>query len=95
VEFLLLLFFLFFGAAIAAVWVRWKASGVVAFFIVVGALLLGLIALVTFTDSWFAVGDTLVRLGVLGVASWSLVITAISAISGFFLLRGATPRNAA
>ncbi|QYH36598.1 ABC transporter permease [Salinibacterium sp. M195] len=95
VQFVLFLFFLFFGSAIAAVWVRWKATGVTVFFIIVGALLVGLIALATFTDSWFAVGDTFVDLGVIGVASWSLVLTAISAIAGFFLLRRATPRNAA
>jgi hypothetical protein len=95
VEFVLFLFFLFFGAAIAAVWVRWKASGVVVFFIVVGALLIGLVALATFTDSWSAVGENLISLGVLGVASSSLVVTAISAVAGFFLLRHATPRNAA
>ena len=95
VEFLLLLFFFFVGAAIATVWVRWKATGVTVFFIIVGVLLVGLIALVTFTDSWFVVADTLVDLGIIGVASWSLVITAISAVAGFFLLRRATPRNSA
>lgn len=95
VEFVLLLFFLFFGAAIATVWVRWKATGVVVFFIVVGALLVGLVVLATFTNSWIAVGEHLVSLGVLGVASWSLLLTAISAIAGFLLLRRATPRNAA
>lgn len=95
IEFVLFLFFLFFGAAIATVWVRWKASGVVVFFIVVGALLIALVALATFTESWGAVGEALVSLGIVGVVSWSLVITAISAVAGFFLLRGATPRNAA
>lgn len=94
VEFVLFLFFLFFGAAIATVWVRWKASGVVVFFIIVGVILVALIALATFTDSWSAVGEALVNLGILGVASWSLVLTAISATAGFFLLRRATPRNA-
>jgi hypothetical protein len=94
IEFLVLLFFLFFGAAIATVWVRWKASGVVVFFIAVGALIVALIALATLTESWGAVGETLVSLGIVGIASWSLVITAISAVAGFSLLRGATPRNA-
>ncbi|MGZ0212030.1 MAG: hypothetical protein ACKVI4_06095 [Actinomycetales bacterium] len=95
VEFVLFLFFLFFGSAIAAVWVRWKATGVTVFFIIVGALLVGLIALTTFTDSWGAVGSTLTDLGVLGVAAWSLAVTAISGVAGFTLLRRATPRNAA
>lgn len=95
VTFVLFLFFLFFGSAIAAVWVRWKATGVTMFFIIVGALLVGLIALTTFTDSWAAVGSTLVDLGVLGGVAWSLVLTAISGVAGFVLLRRATPRNAA
>ncbi|MEV8255099.1 ABC transporter permease [Rhodoglobus sp. NPDC076762] len=95
VQFVAFLFFLFFGSAIAAVWVRWKATGVTMFFIVVAALLVGSIALATFTDSWSAVGATLVDLGVLGVAAWSLVLTAISGVAGFTLLRRATPRNAA
>lgn len=95
VQFALFLFFLFFGSAIAAVWVRWKATGVTMFFIVVGAILVALIALTTFTESWAAVGVTLVDLGVLGVAAWSLVLTAISGVAGFVLLRRATPRNAA
>jgi len=95
VQFVLFLFFLFFGSAIAAVWVRWKATGVTAFFIVVAAMLIALFALATFTDSWAAVGSTLVDLGVLGVAAWSLVLTAISGVAGFTLLRRATPRNAA
>ncbi|MBH0084572.1 MULTISPECIES: ABC transporter permease [unclassified Salinibacterium] len=95
VQFVAFLFFLFFGSAIAAVWVRWKATGVTMFFIVVAALLVGLIALATFTDSWVAIGATLVDLGVTGVAAWSLVLTAISGVAGFTLLRRATPRNAA
>jgi len=95
VQFVAFLFFLFFGSAIAAVWVRWKATGVTMFFIVVAALLVGLIALATFTGSWSAVGARLVDLGVLGVAAWSLVLTAISGVAGFTLLRRATPRNAA
>lgn len=95
VQFVVFLFFLFFGSAIASVWVRWKASGVTVFFIIVGAILVALFALTTFTDSWAAVGATLVDLGVLGVAAWSLVATAISGVAGFVLLRRATPRNAA
>ncbi|TQO19075.1 hypothetical protein FB472_0608 [Rhodoglobus vestalii] len=95
VQFLLFLFFFFFGSAIATVWLRWKANGVAAFFIVLGILLVAGLALVTFTDSWGALGETLVSLGRIGIVSWSLVATAISAVAGFLLLRRATPRNSA
>ena len=93
IYFALFLFFFFFGAAIATVWVRWKATGVTAFFIVVAALLLGAAALLTFTQSWHVVGDFFGRTGLVGSIAWSLVLTVISGVTGFFILRRATPRS--
>lgn len=65
-----MLFFFFVGAAVAAVYVRWKATGLVAFFIGLGLLGVGAIALVTFTETWDAVGAFFVNAGALGVALW-------------------------
>ena len=88
-------FFIFFvGAAIAAVWVRWKALGVTAFFIALGALAIGAAAILTFTQSWAIVGNFFAGAGLLGSFAWSLVITAIAAVTGFIILRRATPRPA-
>lgn len=93
IVFTLLLLFFFTGAAVATLFVRWKANGVVAFFAALGFLLIGLIALATLTNSWAAVGETLGRLGYLGVLSWSYVITLAAAIFGYLVLRRATPRS--
>ncbi|MGV8877240.1 MAG: ABC transporter permease [Rhodoglobus sp.] len=93
VMFLLFLFFLFFGAAIATVWLRWKANGVLVFFGIVAALLLAGVAVASFTQSWGAIAENLVSLGQVGIITWSLVPTTISALAGYFLLRRATPRN--
>jgi hypothetical protein len=94
IYFVSFLFFLFFGSAIAAVWVRWKSNGVVAFFVTLAFVLIGLAALVTFTESWPRVGEFFAVSGFLGSFAWTLVPTAIAAVAGFFILRRATPRAA-
>ena len=91
--FTLMLLFFFTGAAIATIFVRWKGTGVVMFFAILGLVLVGLIALATFTESWTAVWATLGRLGYIGVLSWSYVITVASAIFGYLVLRRTTPRS--
>jgi hypothetical protein len=91
--FLLFLFFFFIGAAVASVYVRWKTNGMLVFFAALTLVLLGLAALVTLTDNWLAVWNWLLGAGALGVVVWSLVPTALAAITGFFVLRRATPRN--
>jgi len=86
-------FFFFVGAAFAAVYVRWRANGMIALWAAITLLIVALIALVTLTDSWPAVGTWFVDTGVNGVILWSLLPTALAAITGFFVLRKATPRN--
>jgi hypothetical protein len=88
-----LLFFFFVGAAVATVWVRWKANGVTAFFVALGVLVIGAVALLTFTASWKGVGDFFAATGFVGSFAWSLIITAIAGITGFFILRRATPKS--
>ncbi len=90
---LVFLFFFFVGAATAAVYVRWRAYGMYVFFAILTLLVIALIALATFTESWPEVGAWFVRNGAMGVALWTLIPTAISALTGFFLLRKATPKN--
>jgi hypothetical protein len=93
IYFLLMLFFFFVGAAVAAMYVRWRMYGLISFFFVLGLLLVGAIALITSTQSWPAVGEFFVVNQALGVAIWSLVPTAVAGIAGFFILRRATPRS--
>ncbi|WP_227497236.1 hypothetical protein [Planctomonas psychrotolerans] len=88
-----LLFFFFIGAAVATIYMRWRMNGMIVFWVVSLILVVGLAALVTYTDSWPAVGNWFSTNGVVGVASWSLVPTAVAAVTGFFVLRRATPKN--
>lgn len=87
------LFFLFVGAAIATIWVRWKAMGLTAFFVVLGLIVIVAFAVLTFTSGWAVVGDFFAGAGWLGSFAWSLVVTAAAGITGFFILRRATPRT--
>ena len=93
VFFVTFLFFFFVGAVAATIWVRWKANGLIAFFVGLGILLIGGAALITLTGSWGSVGQFFATTGLLGSYAWSLVITAIAAVSGFFVLRRATPKS--
>ncbi len=91
--FVLSLFFFFVGAAVAAIWVRWRATGLTTFFVALAFALVGLGALVTFTNSWAAVGEWFVGTGYIGVYAWSLVPTAVAAVGGYLVLRRATPQG--
>lgn len=90
--FFILLFFYFLGASVATLYVRWKANGLVAYFVVLGLLVVGAIAFFTYTDNWALVGDFF-ALGALGVSTWLLVPTVLAGIAGFFVLQRATPRS--
>jgi hypothetical protein len=86
------LFFFFVGAAVAAVYVRWRVLGMIVFFFLLGLILIGAIALITITQSWAAVGGFFITNGAIGVALWLLVPTAIAGLAGYLVLRRATPR---
>ena len=88
-----LLFFLFVGAGFGAVFVRWRAIGLTTAFAVLTLVVVGGAVLLTLTGTWGAFGEFFVANGWLGSYAWSLVPTAVAAIGGFFLLRGATPRS--
>jgi hypothetical protein len=88
-----LLFFLFIGSLFAAVWVRWKAFGLVLSFALLALLLIGLGALAGLTDSWAAIGDWFASTGTTGLYAWSLLLALLAAVGGFALLRRATPKG--
>ncbi|MEX1079302.1 MAG: ABC transporter permease [Homoserinimonas sp.] len=90
---LVFLFFFFVGAATSSVYVRWRANGMYVFFASLTVIVVGLAALATATESWGPVGEWFVTNGAIGVALWSLVLTALAAVTGFVLLRKATPKN--
>ena len=91
--FFILLFFFFIGAAVATLYVRWKANGLVGFFIALGLLVVGAVALFTYTGTWHLVGEFFATNQALGVTAWLLVPTVLAGIAGFFVLRRATPRS--
>jgi hypothetical protein len=90
---LVFLFCLFVGSVAASVFVRWRATGLVVFFVVLAIVLVGLVALATFTDSWGAVGNWFAHTTPFVIVLWTLVPTAIAGLAGFFILRRATPKN--
>lgn len=93
IYFVLLLFFFFIGSTVAAIYVRWKATGMVVFWIAVPFALVGIAGLITLTDNWGTVGEWFAATGLIGSYAWSLVITAIAAVGGYGVLRRATPRS--
>jgi hypothetical protein len=81
------------SAGVATLWVRWKTVGVVGFFAVLAILVIGGIALLTYTKNWAAFGSWFGTTGLVGIASWLLVPAVAIAIAGFFILRRATPKS--
>lgn len=89
---LAMLLFFFLGAAVATMWVRWKAYGLYTFFIGLAVLVVGAAWGITAIDGWPAVGDFLAERSLLQLVALTLPLTAASAVFGFFCLRGATPK---
>ncbi len=88
-----LVFFLFTGTIFAAMYVRWKATGLIVSFGILGILVVGAIAIVTFTDAWGSFWQALADLGTLGVASAALIPAVLGAVLGYLVLSRATPRG--
>jgi hypothetical protein len=87
------LFLLFIGTAGAAFYVRWRATGLTAFFAIIAVILLASVAYFALGHHWDAVGRWIDQSGPVGITVWLLLPAAISAIAGFFVLRRATPKN--
>lgn len=88
-----LLFCFFLGSSSAIIFTRWRVNGLLTAGAILVIILLGVVALITFTESWPAVGDWFVSAGPTGVVAWLLVPTLIGAVAGFFILRRATPKS--
>jgi hypothetical protein len=91
--FVTFLFFFFVGAAVASTYVRWRQRGLIGFFAVFALALIGGLALITWTQSWPAVGEFFVAVGYLGGFTLGIIPTAVAAIGGYLLMRRATPRS--
>lgn len=86
-------FFFFTGTIFAAMFVRWKAMGLIVAFGVFGLLVIGAVAWFTLTATWHLFWGALGDLGTLGVASSLLIPAVLAALVGHLVLRRATPRG--
>jgi hypothetical protein len=86
-------FFFAIGTVFGAVYVRWRARGLVLFFAALTLVLVGAAALVTLTESWGAIGDFFVTIGFTGGFAFGLVIAVVAGVAGHLVLRRATPRS--
>lgn len=91
--FALFLYFFAAGSMFGSMYVRFKARGLILYFSALTLALMGAIALVTVTDSWPAIGDFFVTVGFTGGYALSLVLSLVSGLVGYLVLRRATPRN--
>jgi hypothetical protein len=87
------LFLLFIGTAGAAFYVRWRATGLTAFFAIIAVIILASVAYFALGHHWDVVGQWIDQSGPVGITVWLLLPAAISAVAGFFVLRRATPKN--
>lgn len=90
--FALQLLVLFIGAGVTTVFMRWRMKGMLTLASAGMALILGIIALLTFTESWEPLGQWLGSIGLVGVFTLLLVTALAWAVVGFLVIRRATPR---
>lgn len=88
---LAMLLFFSIGAATAAVYVRWRVIGMYVFWAGLVFIMIGGAALITAIDAWPQVGEFFAWAGVLGTATWTLLITLFCALAAWVILRRATP----
>lgn len=83
----------FIGASVTTIYMRWRMPGMLVFWMSFALVLLGSLALITYTSSWPAVITWFGQQGIVGIFLWLLVPTVLAAIGGFLALRRATPKN--
>lgn len=91
--FVLQMLVFFIGASVTTVYMRWRMAGMLVFWISFALLLVGSVALVTYTNNWQAVATWFAVQGTAGVFTWLLAPTVLAALGGYLALRKATPRN--
>ena len=91
--FVAFLFFFAIGSVFGAIYVRYRARGLVLFFLALTLVLIGLIALATLTASWGAFGEFFVAIGWFGGYALSLPLSLLAGVAGHLILRRATPRS--
>ncbi|MFT4212415.1 MAG: hypothetical protein QM626_11160 [Microbacterium sp.] len=90
--FALQLLVLFLGAAATTVYMRWRIRGMVVLAFATVALVLAVIAAITFTRSWPGVFAWFAGIGVVGAFTLVLGLAALCAVGGYLVIRRATTR---
>lgn len=90
---MVILMMMLIGAVFGTVFVRWRATGLTWSFVVLAALIVIAIWVVTRADAWGAVGAWFSGQSLVGLGTWSLVISAMCGVGGWLLIRRATPRD--
>ena len=83
---------LFIGASVTTVYMRWRIRGMMTLLFSAVALVLALVATLTFTESWIAVFDWFASIGIVGIFTVVLTKALAWAVVGYFVIRRATPR---
>lgn len=84
---------MFVGAAFGASFARWRMNGIVVFGAALAFVLLAAVFFVTLAHGWGGILAWVVRYGATGVGGVFLVPSALLALAGFFILRGATTKS--
>ena len=90
---LAMMFMMFVGSAIGAMFVRWGASGIMTFFAVLALLILGVLYLIAKTNAWAQFGHFFTNHSLMELALFSLPITLIAGLAGYAIMRRATPKG--
>ena len=86
------LFVLFIGASVTTVYLRWRMRGMLTLALGAIALILGFVAVATFSKSWPAILEWFGGIGIVGVFTVVLGLALVCAIGGYLVIRRATPR---
>jgi hypothetical protein len=86
-------FFFFIGSVFGAIYVRFRARGLILFFLVLALALIGLLALITMTSAWGALGDFFGAAGFAGSYALALGIGGVAWVASHLIMRRATPRS--
>ncbi|MGW4929447.1 hypothetical protein ACWEOH_09855 [Agromyces sp. NPDC004153] len=90
--FALQLLVLFIGASVTTVYLRWRMRGMMILGFGAVALALAVVAIATFTQSWTAIIEWFLGIGLVGVFTIVLGLAACFAVGGYIVIRRATPR---
>jgi hypothetical protein len=91
IYFAIVFFLMTVPSVFAAAYMRWKNTGVLVAFAILTVVLVGSIALITLNDWWPAVLTWIVAQGEIGMAAWSVLLSALALGGVYLVLRRATP----